>query len=71
MVKGPQRGVDVPGMSFFAIRLELIESGRGNVPVGDNLLTATLWFSPGKAELVLKEMLAFYFYSVGARGIIK
>lgn len=27
-----------------------------------SLLTATFWFSPGKAELVWKEMLAFYFY---------
>lgn len=71
MVKGPQREVDVPGMPFFAIRLELIERGRGNVPVGESLLAATLWFSPGKAELVSKEMLAFYFHSVGARGIIK
>lgn len=36
-----------------------------------SLSTVTHWFSPGKPEMMLKEMLAFNFYIMGARGMIK
>lgn len=64
-------GVDVLGMSFFLLDQSSLLRGRGNGPVGDELPNYHPLVSPGKSELVLKEMLAFCFYNVGGRGIIK
>lgn len=54
-------GIDVPGMSFLLSDQSSLLRGRGNGLVGDELPNCHPLVSPGKAELVLKEMLAFYF----------
>lgn len=62
---------DILGMSFFLSDQSSLLRRRGNGPVSDKLPNCHPLFFPRKAEFVLKEMLAFYFYNVGARGIIK
>lgn len=54
-------GVDVPEMSFLLSDQSSWFGEEGMASVGDELPNCHPLVPPGKAELVLKEMLAFYF----------